>query len=86
METLITVLSTIGVGALSFAVSRVIRLARQVNELKAHQENSDIALENSSRDLYGNLDGLTSSIDRRYSCSSFDFSGSQKENISTLSN
>jgi len=41
METLITVLSTIGVGALSFAVSRVIRLARQVNELKAHQENSE---------------------------------------------
>lgn len=66
METLITVLSTIGVGALSFAVSRVMRLARQVNELKAHQEDSDIALENSSRDFYGNLDGLTSSIDRRF--------------------
>jgi hypothetical protein len=66
METLITVLSTIGVGALSFAVSRVIRLARQVNELKAHQENSDMALENSSRDFFGSLDGLTSSIDRRF--------------------
>jgi hypothetical protein len=66
METLITVLSTIGVGALSFAVSRVIRLARQVNELNARQENSDIALENSCRDLFGNLEGLNSSIDRRF--------------------
>jgi len=66
METLITVLSTIGVGALAFAVSRVIGLARKVNELKAHQENSDIALENSSRDFFGSLDGLTSSIDRRF--------------------
>ena len=66
METLITVLSTIGVGALAFAVSRVIKLTKQVNELNMHQENSDNALENYSRDLFGTIDGLTSNMDRRF--------------------
>mgnify|MGYP003649886787 FL=1 len=34
METIITVLSTIGVGALSYAFAGVIRLSRRVNDLE----------------------------------------------------
>ena len=43
METIITVLSTIGVGALSYAFAGVIRLSRRVNDLElVRMEMDDI--------------------------------------------
>jgi len=79
METIITVLSTIGVGALSYAFAGVIRLSRRVNDLELiRMEMDDIETrcnkgldmeiqdrELSEKELHTRLDQDASSIDRR---------------------
>tara|TARA_R110001583_G_scaffold172637_1_gene326398 strand:- start:134 stop:388 length:255 start_codon:yes stop_codon:yes gene_type:complete len=62
METIITVLITLGVVALMFAVRGVIRLSKKVNDLELiRMEIIDI-----EDDIKKHLDGLESSLDRRF--------------------
>ena len=79
METIITVLSTIGVGALSYAFAGVIRLSRRVNDLELiRMEMDDMETrdqkawiwksksgELSDKEVHTRLDQDASSIDRR---------------------
>ena len=80
METIITVLSTIGVGAVSYAFAGVVRLSRRVNDLELirmemvdlqDQLQTCIDVENRCReqladDVYRKLDEIASSLDRRF--------------------
>lgn len=62
METIITVLITLGVVALMFAVRGVIRLSRRVENLELiRMEIIDI-----EDDIKKHLDSLESSLDRRF--------------------
>jgi thiazole synthase ThiGH ThiG subunit len=79
METILTVLSTLGVGALAYAFAGVIRLSRRVNDLElVRMEIIDLEgrlekeLENEIRDreqlvsdVFSRLDETESSTDRR---------------------
>ena len=79
METILTVLSTIGVGALAYSFAGVIRLSRRVNDLELVRMEMDdmetrfnrgIDSEIQDRELLSNelqtrLDQDASSIDRR---------------------
>ena len=79
METILTVLSTLGVGALAYAVAGVIRLSRRVNDLELVrmemddledrcQKNLDMEIQDrelSEKDIISRLDEDASSIDRR---------------------
>jgi hypothetical protein len=80
METILTVLSTIGVVALAFAFSGVIRLSRRVEDLELirmevvdieskiekHIENKTREREGVQEDIYKRIDKWNSSIDRRF--------------------
>ena len=79
METILTVLSTIGVGALAYAFAGVIRLSRRVNDLELVrmemddietrcQKNLDMEIQDRellTKEMYTRLDQDVSSIDRR---------------------
>ena len=79
METILTVLSTIGVGALAYSFAGVIRLSRRVNDLELvrmemddledrSQKNLDMEIQErelSEKEMYTRLDQDASSIDRR---------------------
>tara|TARA_R110000823_G_scaffold82063_1_gene186260 strand:- start:1582 stop:1911 length:330 start_codon:yes stop_codon:yes gene_type:complete len=79
METILTVLSTIGVGALAYAFAGVIRLSRRVNDLELvrmemddmeNRFNKGLEMEIQDRELsdkevHTRLDQDASSIDRR---------------------
>ena len=80
METIITVLSTIGVGALSYAFAGVIRLSRRVNDLelirmemvdledrlRVHLDDHNRESEKIADDVYRKFDEVASSLDRRF--------------------
>ena len=80
METIITVLSTIGVGALSYAFAGVIRLSRRINDLElvrmemvdledrlqTHIDDLHREREKMGDDVYRRFDEITSSLDRRF--------------------
>jgi len=79
METILTVLSTLGVGALAYAFAGVIRLSRRVNDLELIRMEMDdiedrcnkgLEMEIQDRELlekemHTRLDQDASSIDRR---------------------
>ena len=79
METILTVLSTIGVGTLTYAFAGVIRLSRRVNDLELVRMEMDDAearcqkgldmeiqdRELSEKEMHTRLDQDASSIDRR---------------------
>ena len=80
METILTVLSTIGVGALSYAFAGVIRLSRRVNDLElvrmemvdledrlqTHIDDLHREREKMGDDVYRRFDEIASSLDRRF--------------------
>ena len=80
METILTVLSTIGVGALAYAFSGVIRLSRRVDDLELirmemidQNDNLQVQLESMSRDndqqfseIHRRFSDDVSSMDRRF--------------------
>ena len=80
METIITVLSTLGVGALAFAFAGVIRLSRRVNDLELvrmeivdMEDKFERSFEQEIRDreqvaddVYRKFDEIASSLDRRF--------------------
>jgi hypothetical protein len=80
METIITVLSTIGVGALSYAFAGVIRLSRRINDLElvrmemvdledrlqTHIDDLHREREKMGDDVYRRFDEIASSLDRRF--------------------
>tara|TARA_R110000824_G_scaffold197716_4_gene381362 strand:- start:71 stop:400 length:330 start_codon:yes stop_codon:yes gene_type:complete len=79
METILTVLSTIGVGALAYAFAGVIRLSRRVEDLElVRMEMDDMEVrcnkgldleimdrELSEKDIHVRLDDWVASTDRR---------------------
>ena len=80
METIITVLSTLGVGALSYAFAGVIRLSRRINDLElvrmemvdledrlqTHIDDLHREREKMGDDVYRRFDEIASSLDRRF--------------------
>tara|TARA_R110001632_G_scaffold85670_1_gene187810 strand:- start:2359 stop:2667 length:309 start_codon:yes stop_codon:yes gene_type:complete len=80
METILTVLSTIGVGALAYAFAGVIRLSRRVNDLElirmemidledrlqSHLNDQIRDSEKIADDVYRRFDEVASSLDRRF--------------------
>jgi hypothetical protein len=80
METILTVLSTIGVGALAYAFAGVIRLSRKVNDLElirmemvdledrlqTHIDDLHREREKIADDVYRRFDEISSSLDRRF--------------------
>ena len=80
METILTVLSTIGVGALAYAFMGVIRLSKRVNDLElirmemvdledrlqTHIDDLHREREKMGDDVYRRFDEIASSLDRRF--------------------
>ena len=80
METILTVLSTVGVGALSYAFAGVIRLSRRINDLElvrmemvdledrlqTHIDDLHREREKMGDDVYRRFDEIASSLDRRF--------------------
>jgi len=80
METILTVLSTIGVGALAYAFAGVIRLSRRVNDLElirmemidledrlqSHLDDQTRERDRMADDVYRKFDEMASSLDRRF--------------------
>ena len=80
METILTVLSTIGVGALAYAFAGVIRLSRRINDLElvrmemvdledrlqTHIDDLHREREKMGDDVYRRFDEIASSLDRRF--------------------
>lgn len=80
METILTVLSTVGVGALAYAFMGVIRLSKRVNDLElirmemvdledrlqTHIDDLHREREKMGDDVYRRFDEIASSLDRRF--------------------
>ena len=80
METILTVLSTIGVGALAYAFAGVIRLSRRVNDLelirmemvdledrlRVHLDDHNRESDRMADYVYRKFDEMASSLDRRF--------------------
>ena len=80
METILTVLSTLGVGALAYAFAGVIRLSRRVSDLElirmemidledrlqSHLDDQTRERDRMADDVYRKFDEMASSLDRRF--------------------
>jgi len=63
METILTVLITLGVVALVASVWSVVRLKRRVNDLELNRLDFIDELGSTRRDLYNELEGINSNIE-----------------------